>query len=536
MKITFLGAARTVTGSCYLLEVSGRQILVDCGMFQGSKLIKSLNEKDFLFNPGNIEAVVLTHAHVDHSGLLPKLVKAGFRGTIHCTKSTEELCSILLPDSAHIQESDAEFANRKGMRAGRKFVEPLFTVDDAYRALKLFRIHDFGEKFSVIPGVKVTFRVAGHILGSAFVEMKVTEEEGKETSLIFTGDIGQPHQPIIEDPATVEKADFIITESTYGNRVHEAYDKEGELARIVNETVERGGNIIIPAFAVGRTQVLLYYFQKLVTQGRIPEIPIYVDSPMANKATQITMINPSEYDEEARALYEMQGRRLVSMPQLRFTATAQESKSINDMPGSKIILSASGMADAGRVQHHLKHNLWNPNSCVVFAGYQAEGTLGRKLIEGTKKVKIMGEDISVKARIYNMKGFSAHADKEQLLAWFGGMQTRPKSFFVTHGEIDAAMTLADELRRRLGTAAYVPSFGDCVEIQGTEWTITQSEIVRTEPVVLELRSYMEGMEREYLQQRLRIEAIVAKDNAKVITVRKKLEKLRRYMEDLLKDI
>lgn len=535
MKITFLGAARTVTGSCYLIEANGRRILVDCGMFQGSKLIKAFNEKDFTFSPAEIDAVVLTHAHVDHSGLLPKLVKNGFKGAIHATKSTEELCSILLPDSAHIQESDAELANRKGMRAGKRLVEPLFSVDDAYITMKKFRVHDFGAVFEPVPGIKVCFKVAGHILGSAFVEMCVTEGQD-QTRLIFTGDIGQPNQPIIEDPAGVSAADFIITESTYGNRVHEAYDKEGELARIVNDTVERGGNIVIPAFAVGRTQVLLYYFQKLFTEGKIPEIPIYVDSPMANKATQITMTNPAEYDEEARSLYEMQGRHLVSMRNLRFTATAQESVAINDMPGTKIILSASGMADAGRILHHLKHNLWREDSSVVFAGYQAEGSLGRKIIDGNKRVKIMGEDIRVNAKIYNMKGFSAHADKEQLLDWFSGMKAVPKAFFVTHGEIDAAMSLSDELSRKLGTATYVPRFGDCVEIHGTEWKMHESEIVYAEPAALELREYMKTIERNYLQQRTKLEQIVTRDAAKTTLIRKKLEKLHKYMEDILKDL
>lgn len=534
MKITFLGAARTVTGSCYLIEVGEKKMLVDCGMFQGSKLVKAFNEKNFLFHPGEIDAVVLTHAHVDHSGLLPKLVKEGFHGPIYCTKSTEELCSILLPDSAHIQESDAEFANRKGMRAGKNFVEPLFTVDDANRALKLFRVRDFGREFGVIPGVRVTLRVAGHILGSAFVEMSV-EEEGERTRLIFTGDIGQPNQPIIDDPSKLPPADFVITESTYGNRVHEAYDKEGELARIVCDTVAKGGNVIIPAFAVGRTQVLLYYFQKLISEGKMPEVPIYVDSPMANRATAITMTNPEEYDEEARALYEMQGRRLVAMHNLRFTATAQESMAINDAPGAKIILSASGMADAGRILHHLKHNLWREECCIVFAGYQAEGTMGRQLVEGAKRVKIMGETISVRATIYNLKGFSAHADKEQLLAWYGAMAQKPEAFFVTHGEIDASMTLAEELSRRLGTAAYVPHFADCAEIRGTSWQLHASEIADAEPAVLELRAYMQGLERDYLSARARIEQIVARDGAKASQARKKLAKLRKYMEDMLKE-
>lgn len=535
MRLTFLGAARTVTGSCYMIETCGRKILLDCGMFQGSKLVKSFNEKEFMFNPADIEAVVLTHAHVDHSGLLPKLVKQGFKGWIHCTKSTQELCSILLPDSAHIQESDAELANRKGMRAGRRFVEPLFTVDDTYRALKLFRIHDFDTEFDVIPGIRVCFKVAGHILGSAFVEMTVTEE-GRSTRMIFSGDLGQPNQPIIEDPDRLQGADFIITESTYGNRVHQSYDKEAELAKIINDTAERGGNVIIPAFAVGRTQVLLYYFQKLVAEGRIPEIPIIVDSPMANKATQITMTNPAEYDEEARALYEMQGRRLVAMRNLRFTATPQESMAVNDMPGSKIILSASGMADAGRILHHLKHNLWREDSSVVFAGYQAEGSLGRRIIDGAKRVKIMGEDISVRAKIFNMKGFSAHADKEQLLGWYGAMKAAPRAFFVTHGEIDASAVLAEELQRRIGAAAYIPRYGDCVEITGTEWKVHEAEFAGADPEVLELRSYMQQLERGYLQQRSKMEQIIARDSGKTDFIRKKLIKLRRYMDDIFKDL
>lgn len=535
MKITFLGAARMVTGSCYLVEVNDRKILVDCGMFQGSKLITAFNEKEFVFNPADIDAVVLTHAHVDHSGLLPKLVKKGFKGYIHCTKTTKELCSILLPDSAHIQESDAEFANRKGLRAGKKIVEPLFTVDDAYEAMKLFKIHDFETVVDIIPNIKVCYRVAGHILGSAIIEMFV-KEGNKQTKLVFTGDIGQPDQPIIEDPENISGADFIITESTYGNRVHKDYNKEEELAEIINETVERGGNVIIPAFAVGRTQVLLYYFQKLRAEGKIPDIPIIVDSPMANKATQITLTNPAEYDAEARAIYEMQGRRLVDMKNLRFTATAEESRAINDLDGSKVIISASGMADAGRILHHLKHNLWREDSSIVFAGYLAEGTLGRRIVEGAKQVKIMGEDIRVNAKIYNMKGFSAHADKEQLISWYSKMTELPKAFFVTHGEYDASSNFANELQRRLGTAAYIPQFGDCVEIDGTEWKVKASELVTVDTAALELREYLRQMERDYLLHRTKIEQIAARDSSKVIAIRKKLDKLRKYMDDLLSDI
>ena len=535
MKLTFLGAARTVTGSCYLVEVGKYKLLVDCGMFQGSKLVRAFNEKEFLFNPGEIDAVVLTHAHVDHSGLLPKLTKEGYKGPIHCTKSTKELSSILLPDSAKIQEGDAEQANRKGLRAGKKFVEPLFTLDDAADAVKLMKVHEFGQSFSPVPGVKCTFKIAGHIIGSSFIEMQV--EDGKDTTrLIFTGDIGQPNQPIIDDPASLDPADFIITESTYGNRVHEAHDKEAELADIINDTVERGGNVIVPAFAVGRTQVLLYYIQKMTKEGRIPEIPVYVDSPMANKATQITLTNPDEYDEEARALYVMQGRHLVSMKNLHFTATAQESAALNSMQGPMIIISASGMCDAGRILHHLKHNLWRKESSVIIAGYQAEESLGRKLVDGAKKVKIMGEDIRVEAKIYNMKGYSAHADKNQLLAWYKALKEKPKAFFVTHGELDASMNLADEISRELGTATYIPHYGDCAEIHGNTWQIHESTLAAKEEAAIELKLALANMESDYLKQRSKMEQIVTRDADKAAMIKKKMEKLRKYMDDLLSDL
>ena len=535
MKITFLGATRMVTGSCYLLEIGSKKMLLDCGMFQGSKMITAFNEKDFVFAPNAIDTVVLTHAHIDHSGLIPKLIKQGYKGPVHCTKTTLELCTILLPDSAHIQESDAEFANRKGLRAGKSVVEPLYTVDDAYKALQHFHTHEFGEMLEVLPGVQVKFKVAGHILGSAIVEVFVNED-GKTTKLVFTGDIGQPNQPIIEDPEEISGADFIITESTYGNRVHKAYDKEAELSEIINDTVAKGGNVVIPAFAVGRTQVLLYYFQKLLQEGRIPQVPIIIDSPMASKATAITLTNPQEYDEEARALYEMHGNRLLAIPNLRFTATAQESRMINEMPGPKIIVSASGMADAGRILHHLKHNLWQENCSVISAGYQAEGTMGRRLIEGSKQVKIMGEDIKVNAKIYNMKGFSAHADKEQLLEWYGKMKQPPKAFFVTHGEFDAASNFADELQRRLGTAAYIPQYGDSVTINGTEWNVTTSNIVTTVPEVAALREYLRQFESSYLQYRTKIEQIVARDGDKAAGIRKKMEKIRKYVDDMLSSL
>ncbi|UQT40447.1 MBL fold metallo-hydrolase [Acidaminococcus intestini] len=313
MKIRFLGADKVVTGSCHMLEVGSKKILLDCGMFQGPKLIRSLNRKPFAFHPGEIDAVVLSHAHVDHSGLLPRLVKEGFKGPIYCTHVTKELCEILLPDCGHIQEQDAEIETRKGLRKGKEAVTPLYTVDDAYLALKQFVCHDYDENFEICDGVTIRFRVAGHILGSALVNV-IVRENGKETKLIYTGDIGQPNVPILDDPHQLSGADFIITESTYGNRVHETADREAELLEIIKDALSRGGNIIIPAFAVGRTQVMLYYFQKLMSSGKLPTVPIMVDSPMAIKATKVMLFNPDEYDEEARSIYQKQGDASSTCP------------------------------------------------------------------------------------------------------------------------------------------------------------------------------------------------------------------------------
>ena len=412
---------------------------------------------------------------------------------------------------------------------------PLFTVDDAYTSLQNFYVHDFEERFEVIPGVTAILRVAGHIIGSAVARLEV-EENGEKTTLIFSGDVGQPNQPILQDPSILCGADFIITESTYGDRIHKAYDKEAELAKIINTTLERGGNVIFPAFAVGRTQVLLYYFQKLTQEGKIPDVPIYVDSPMATKATGITLASKDEYDEETRALVEFQGEKLFAMKNVHFTLTADESKLINSMEGSKIVLSASGMADAGRILHHLKHNLWRPECSVVFVGFQAEGSMGRNLIDGAKKVKIMGETINVAAEIINMSGFSAHADKEQLLAWYKQMPQNPKIFFVTHGEMTGAFSLAKELQMQLGTATYIPKYGDSVAITGSEYTIEPAPETESVQEVADLQDSLSMVERNYLQYKSKIEQIAVRDSTKAEQMRKKLEKVRRYMDDMLGSI
>jgi len=530
MKLTFLGAAKTVTGSSYLLEVGTQKILIDCGMFQGSKTITAHNSREFLYDPTGIDCVLLTHAHIDHSGLLPKLCKSGFKGKIYATNVTNQLCGIMLPDSAHIQEFDAEIANRKGERAGRKPVEPLYTLADAQACLTHFIPVEYGELVVLSPSVKACFRDAGHILGSAMVEVWVNEG-GKMSKLVFSGDLGQPNQPIIKDPTFIDEADYIIVESTYGNRLHETYDKEEKLASIINASVARGGNIIIPSFAVGRTQSMLYYLHNLLKTGRIPDLPVIIDSPLAISATDIFLHNTQDYDNEAIDMLYKDHDNPLLMPQLRFTKTAEESRALNDLDRPAIIISASGMADAGRILHHLKHNLWKAEATVLFIGYQAQGSLGRRLIEGAKKVKVLGEEISVKATVYSLDGFSAHADQGQLLTWLSHFKTKVANIFLVHGEPEASQTFAQLLTEKMGVSTYIPSYGDVATLTGREWSVEEANIV--DPAVKQFHDYLEVLDREYQEHRKQLEQLGGADNTKIAEIMRNLEKLQSYMNKTL---
>ncbi|MCX7780223.1 MAG: MBL fold metallo-hydrolase [Negativicutes bacterium] len=536
MNITFLGAAMTVTGSSFLIETGDAKILVDCGMFQGSKTMEAFNRRPFPYNPADIDCVILTHSHIDHSGLLPKLVKEGFRGPVYATKATTELCGIMLPDSAHIQEFDAEIDNRKGLRAGRAPVEPLYTVEDAQNSLKYFKPTKYDTEVSIAEQVVIRFRDAGHILGSSILEIWVTEA-GKTSKVVFSGDLGQPGQPIIKDPVFIGEADFVIMESTYGNRSHEEFaDKEGMLAEVINKTVERGGNVVIPAFAVGRTQILLYYLHRLFTEKRIPDIPVVIDSPLAISATDIFKQNPQDYDAEAYNLVYLEHDNPLTMPQLTFARTAEESKELNSIHTPLIIISASGMANAGRIQHHLKHNLWRPEASVLFVGYQAEGTLGRRLLEGAKKVRIMGEEISVKAEIVNLEGFSAHADQQQLLHWLSSFRKKPRNVFLVHGEADAIQTFAGLIHSKVGVTSYIPRYGDKAVITGDEWRIEPSEIVTATPALQQFMDYLVQWDVQYQSYRRRIEQLVQDRPERMPEIIRRMEKLgkiiRRTMNEL----
>lgn len=539
MKLTFLGATKMVTGSSYLLEVGKSRILVDCGMFQGSKLITALNRRDFAFVPQTIDCVLLTHAHVDHSGLIPKLCKQGFQGPIYSTKVTQELCSIMLPDSAHIQEFEAEVSGRKGKRQGKEVQEPLYTVQDAYESLKQFKTLPYGKLQTISPEVSVRFLDAGHILGSAVIEVFVAEEDEKgqnqQTKLVFSGDLGQPDQPIIQDPTIIEDADYLLIESTYGDRLHEAQDRVEKLAQIINDTVAQGGNIVIPSFAVGRTQTLLYYLHQLFKDKTIPDIPVIIDSPLAISATDIFMHNPEYFDEEARQTIIHDCENPLMTPHLTFTKSAEESKAINNLETSAIIISASGMADAGRILHHLKHNLWRPESSVVFVGYQAQGSLGRRILEGVKRVKIMGEEISVRAQIHTLEGFSAHADKKQLIDWISHFKNKPKKVFIVHGEIQMSAPFAATLEQELGLNTYIPQYGDQAVIQGNQCDMILSDIILIDPAIKQVTDSLDQFEAEYREFRQRLTQRVMKNPAEGSDILSRLDKIRAYVRKLMAD-
>lgn len=468
MRITFLGAARTVTGSCFLVETERTSFLVDCGMHQGQSEELLLNRIPFPFDLSRIDFMLLTHAHIDHSGRIPLLYKRGFDKPVYATKATAELCGIMLPDSGHIQEMDEEWQRRKYSRADKPVQEALYTMQDGIDACRLFQTVAYDTEFSPADGIRVVMRDAGHILGSSILEIRI-RENGGETKVVFSGDLGNKNIPIMRDPTIIDGADFLVIESTYGDRLHERHgDTIGEFIRIINDTIRRGGNVVIPSFAVGRTQEIIYALNKEVERygserSAFLNTPVYVDSPMATSATRIFRENEDCYDDEAKE-YIRNGDNPLDFPNLHFTASAEESRELNFSEESKIIISSSGMCDAGRIQHHLKHNLWRKDSTVIFVGYQALGTLGRKLVDGAKKVRIFDEEIAVKARIANLEGFSGHADRDGLLEWIGAMRQKPSKILVVHGEPEAIDSFSKSIRNRFGIPAYAPKLDEAVEV------------------------------------------------------------------------
>ena len=467
MKLHFYGADRCVTGSCHCLEINGKKILVDCGLQQGRD---ELDNRYLAFAPGNIDILLVTHAHIDHTGRIPLLVKNGFHGRILTTRLTADLMKIMLLDSAHIQESDAEYENRKGERAGREHVEPLYTEQDALDVFKYVTTCEYKEKVDLCEGVSAVFTDAGHLLGSASITLEL-EENGVHKTIVFSGDIGNVDQPIIRDPQLLKKADYVVMESTYGDRNHtEVWSYTDELAEIIDETLGKGGNVVIPSFAVGRTQELLYFIREIKDQKLVkstPNFPVYIDSPLAKAATTVFCGDLHGYlDEQALDLVK-DGTHMFTFPNLNLVESSEESKMLNMDSTPKVIISASGMCDAGRIRHHLKHNLWRANSAVVFVGFQSPGTLGRRLLDGVEKVKLFGEEIAVKAKIVNFQGLSSHADHDHLVEWIKAFDPKPTHVFVVHGDEDVAPVFAEELNS-LGFHAHAAKFTECYDLAANE--------------------------------------------------------------------
>lgn len=474
MNIRFLGAVKGVTGSSHLIQFKNKKILLDCGMYQGKD--EDLNLEEFEVNPTEIDYLFLSHSHIDHSGRIPLLVRNGFKGNIYCSKPTYDLCKIMLVDSAHIQETEAEWKNKKLMRQGRKLIEPMYTQSDAMNSFQYFKPVQYDQIINIEDGITVKFNDAGHILGSSIIEMWF-EDNDEKVKIVYSGDIGMHEKPLLKDPSVIEKADYVIMESTYGDRVHDDIEQRTEaLINIILKTTKRGGSVIIPSFAVGRTQELIYELNKYydshldkigTTENELRKIPVYIDSPLAAKATEVFKQNANVFDAEARK-YIMDGDNPLEFENLHFTHSSDESKALNFSLEPKIIISASGMCEAGRIRHHLKHNLWRKEASIVFVGYQAEGTLGRKLLDGEKIVKLFGETINVKAEIYNVEGFSGHADKPALLNWLKGFKEKPKTVFIVHGEFESKQNFAKEVEKSLGLNCIVPEYNVVYEIQKTK--------------------------------------------------------------------
>jgi metallo-beta-lactamase family protein len=459
IKLSFLGAAQNVTGSQYLIETNNLKFLVDCGLYQERELL-GRNWSPFSIPPGSLDAVLLTHAHLDHCGLLPKLVREGFNQAIHCTGATAEITRIMLLDAGKIQEEDAEFKRRRHKKERRKVPYPevpLYTKDDAEDVFPLFSPVKYGQTVHIGDGVEATFYDAGHVLGSSIIKLKI-EQNGEVRTALFSGDIGRRNKPILNDPTFFDEADYVVVESTYGNRLLESSrDAADQLAEVINTTVQKGGNVVIPSFALERSQELLYYLNQFVIEGRIPQLKVFVDSPMAVEVTGVFERHPELFDEEMKKLLRQQ-RSPFDFPGLNLAGTVEESKAINRISSGAIIIAGSGMCTGGRIKHHLVNNISRPESTVVFVGYQAEETLGRQIVNGAKRVRILGQYYPVKAGVAQLNGFSAHADRDGLIRWLSSLRRPPRRVFVTHGEPDASRHLADLIRSRHSWETTVPSY------------------------------------------------------------------------------
>ncbi len=468
MKITFHGAAQTVTGSRHLVEVNGYRILLDCGLYQGRRKEAFQRNRELSFDPTSVDVMVLSHAHIDHSGNIPSLVKQGYAGSIYCTHPTYALCGAMLPDSGHIQERDAEYVNKRHKKRGEPPIEPLYTQEDAYESLHYFETISYGRTKEILEGVNLTLYDAGHMLGSAIVVLEVEDREaGRDIQLVFSGDIGRKQLPILRDPTIIESADVLIMESTYGGRTHDTMsDSAAILKEIVNDIVRTKGVLVVPAFAVGRTQQIVYELQKLHSAGEIPILPIFVDSPLAINATSVFRNHPDAYDAETRKyMIDYDDHDIFGFDKLSYTRRVEQSKELNTMQGPFVVISASGMCEAGRILHHLRNRVEDSNNVVLITGWQAPHTLGRRLLEHVSPVRIFGEEHQVRAQVRKLNGLSGHADGNELVEWVQSMEKLPRQTFLVHGEIEAANALKQQLQETLHLEhVQIPELHQQVEI------------------------------------------------------------------------
>ena len=536
MKITFLGATGGVTGSNFLVEAAGKKFLIDCGLYQGQAKEEEKNYDEFHFDIDEIDFMLLTHAHIDHSGRIPKLYKDGYRNPVITTKATKDLCEIMLPDSGHIQEMELEWKNRKRKRQGKPEVEVIYTAEDAQECLQLFQAVNYDEIIEISDNLKVRFNDAGHMLGSAIIEIWVKENE-KEEKIVFTGDIGNNDIPLLSSPTMIETADYLVMESTYGNRIHMRNDKKAEIfLNTIYETIIKGGSVVIPSFAVGRTQEILYELNKIKENTEdenfirkydvLMKTPVYVDSPLAISATEIFKKNEDLFDYDVKQEIE-NGDNPLEFPGLTFTKTPEESKKLNEDDTPKIIISASGMCDVGRIKHHLKHNIWNSRNTILFVGYQAPGTLGRKIIDGAKKIKLFGEEIAVNARIEYIEGYSGHADQEWLLNFIYSFMKKPEQIILVHGESDSQNVLKQKIDENTKIPVTIPSLGEIynlsngnIELTGKIEIQTEFETKKDEVLsrIRKLKDEIEDMEDILKTEKLKDN----KDDAKAEFINKRL--------------
>ena len=542
MKITFLGATKIVTGSNFLVEDAGKKFLVDCGLYQGKAELEEQNYREFDYNPAEIDFMLLTHAHIDHSGRIPKLYNDGFKGPIYAHKATCDLCQIMLPDSGHIQEMEAEWKNKKRIRKGQPTRGPLYTAEDALKCMEIFVPVKYDEIIQVSENIYVRFNDAGHMLGSSTIEIWA-KEDGKETKAVFSGDLGNNDIPLLSEPTMIDNCDYLVMESTYGSRLHIRNDQKAELfLKIVSETIDNGGTVVIPSFAVGRTQEILYEINKIKENRHDEEflreyrtlmkVPVYVDSPLAISATQVFKENMDLFEDEVKEEME-RGNNPLEFPGLKFTQTADESKALNESDEPSIIISASGMCDVGRIKHHLKHNIWNPKSTILFVGYQAPGTLGYEIVNGAKKVTIFGEEFAVNARIEYIEGYSGHADQEGLMNFVYSFYNKPKHIFLVHGEEESQEVLRNKILENTGIGVTIPEYGETYQLDDELRIVNRIKIKKTLTLKNEVLERLEKLKDELADMEVMVKEDMTDDELRDEDIFRINEKIKDLEQQIL---